>query len=78
MMELAQYLVQAVAEHVDSVKIDETTDEYGTLILTASVAQEDMGRLIGKGGKTVRAIRQVLRIRAIRDNVRVHFELANQ
>ena len=78
MMELAQYLVQAVTEHVDDVKVEETTDEYGTLILTASVAQEDMGRLIGKGGKTVRAIRQVLRIRAIRDNVRVHFELANQ
>ncbi|MDP3724436.1 MAG: KH domain-containing protein [bacterium] len=78
MRELAQYLVEAVAEQVDAVKIEETTDEYGTLILTASVSEEDMGRLIGKGGKTVRAIRQLLRIRAIRDNVRVHFELKDQ
>jgi hypothetical protein len=41
------------------------------------VDQEDMGRVIGRGGRTARAIRQVVKIAAIREGVHVHVDIAD-
>jgi predicted RNA-binding protein YlqC (UPF0109 family) len=55
------YVLTALVDEKDKLHIDSTTDEQGVL-LTVQVSSKDMGKLIGKGGQTVKALRTLLRI----------------
>jgi predicted RNA-binding protein YlqC (UPF0109 family) len=46
-------------------------------VLRLRVGHDDMGRVIGRGGRTARAIRQVVKIAAIREGVRAHVDIAD-
>lgn len=72
--ELLQTIVCAIVEKTEEVKIDERVDEMG-LLLTLSVAKEDMGKVIGKGGVTAQAIRTLLRVAGVRDSARVNLKI---
>lgn len=74
MKAFATYLLQNIATHPEDVRVEESA-ENDTILLTCSVHKDDIGKIIGKEGKTIHAIRQLLRVRAIRDNVRVHIQL---
>lgn len=76
MKELAEYIFKNIVDNPDKVNITESTNEEGGVLLTATVAEEDMGKVIGKSGKVINAIRQVLKIAAIRQNQRVNLTLA--
>ena len=54
----------------------EETDDGNTVTLTIKVAKEDMGRVIGKGGKIIQALRNLLKIKAIKEGKRVELTLA--
>lgn len=54
----------------------EETDNGNTVTLTVKVAKEDMGRVIGKGGKIIQALRNLLKIKAIKVGKRVELTLA--
>lgn len=56
-----QYVLSSIVEDKDALHIDGKIDELGVL-LTVSVSDRDMGKLIGKGGQTVKALRTLLRI----------------
>ena len=59
----------------DAVQIDEQS-EGGNVNLTLTVDPQDMGLIIGKNGQTIRAIRKLLTVRAIAENVRVNLQLS--
>jgi len=58
MRELVEFLARALVEDPDSVQVEEV-EEDGDLVLEISVGGDDLGRLIGKGGRVANAIRTV-------------------
>ena len=70
MTELLEFLVRALAEDPDAVEVEEL-EEDGNLIYEISVAEDDLGRVIGKGGRVANAIRTVAKAAAVRIERRV-------
>ena len=64
MQDLVLYIVKSLVSKPDEVKITDE-DRNGNLNLNLSVAQEDMGMIIGKSGQTIRAIRRLLGSRSM-------------
>ena len=56
-----RYVLDALVDDKGALSIEGRIDELGVL-LTVSVGETDMGKLIGKGGQTVKALRTLLRI----------------
>lgn len=56
-----RYVLESLVEDHDELSIEETVDQLGTL-LTVRVSERDMGKLIGKSGQTVKALRTLLRV----------------
>lgn len=74
MKELLEFIVTSLVTKPDAVLIDEQT-EGGNVNLNLTVDPQDMGLIIGKSGQTIRAIRKLLTVRAIAENVRVNLQL---
>lgn len=55
------YVLSSIVEDQDSLSIDVKTDDLG-ILFSVHVSDNDMGKLIGKGGQTVKALRTLLRI----------------
>jgi len=75
MRDLLEYLVKNIVEQPEAVEIEKTETEGGFVNLKLSVASEDMGMVIGKGGRIIRALRNLVRVKAIKENKRVNVEL---
>jgi len=73
MKELLEHIVKSIVNHPDDVKIDEreSVDFPGLNILTIDVAEDDKGVVIGRKGRTINAIRDLITINAIRNDKRV-------
>ena len=69
-----EYVIKALVDHPESVKIDRTVDEMGVL-LTLDVHQEDMGKIIGRNGNTAKAVRTLLRVVGMKNNARVNLKI---
>ena len=67
------YLVKALVDEPDGVEVD-AIDRRGGVQLEVRVAPGDMGRVIGKRGRTAQAIRAVTRAAAVKDGVEVNIE----
>ena len=76
MVDLLKFLISQIVDKPDAVEVTETTDETGTVILTATVDPNDMGKVIGKSGKIISAIRELVKVKAIKQNKRVRVVLA--
>jgi uncharacterized protein len=74
MKELVQYLAKSLVGNPDAVEINETISD-GTSIFELKVAKEDLGRIIGKQGRTAKAIRTLLNAAATIDNRKVVLEI---
>ena len=72
--EFLEMLIKALVENPDDVKIDRTVDEMGVL-MTLSVNQADMGKIIGRAGNTAKAIRTLLRVVGMKNNARVNLKI---
>lgn len=59
MKEVIEYIVKSLAEDEDAVKVELEENEAGELIVHVAVAESDMGRVIGKGGKVASSIRTI-------------------
>jgi predicted RNA-binding protein YlqC (UPF0109 family) len=70
MTELLEFLVKALVEDPEAVKIEEL-EEDGDLVYEISVAEGDLGRVIGKGGRIANAIRTIAKAAAVRIDRRV-------
>ena len=56
-------------------KIEEFEEDDGTLVLELSVAEDDYGQIIGRGGRTAQALRTVVKAAAVKDNRRVLIDI---
>jgi uncharacterized protein len=70
MTELLEFLVKALVEDPEAVVVEEL-EEDGDLIYEITVAEEDLGRVIGKGGRIANAIRTIAKAAAVRIDRRV-------
>jgi predicted RNA-binding protein YlqC (UPF0109 family) len=73
MRELVEFLARALVEDPDSVQVEEL-DEDGDLVLEVTVGRDDLGRLIGRGGRVANAIRTVAKAASTRAERRVLVE----
>ena len=71
MRELLEQLVRALVDRPDQVRIEEFTEDDGTVVFELSVAPEDYGKVIGRGGRTAQAIRAVVKAAGVRREKRV-------
>ena len=69
-----EYVVKALVDNPNDVKIERTVDEMGVLI-TLTVNPADMGKIIGRMGTTAKAIRTLLRIIGMKNNARVNLKI---
>ena len=74
MKDLLEFIVKNLVSNPEAVSIDERS-ENGNVDLLLTVDPKDMGLVIGKSGQTIRAIRKLLTVRAIAENVRVNLQL---
>jgi uncharacterized protein len=72
--EFLEMVVKALVDNPQDVVIDRTVDEMGVL-LTLSVSQQDMGKIIGRSGNTAKAIRTLLRVVGMKHNARVNLKI---
>ena len=59
MKELIEYIAQALVDHPEAVEVSEVEGEH-TSVIELKVAKEDLGKIIGKQGRTARSIRTIL------------------
>lgn len=77
MKEFVEYIVKNLVDHPDKVQINEIGGTQ-TLILELSVEKGDIGKIIGKRGKTISAIRTLLMSVASRNGIRVNLEILEE
>ena len=70
MKDLLEFLTRALVEDPDAVEVDEF-EENGDLVYEISVADDDLGRVIGKGGRVANALRAVAKAAAVKQERRV-------
>jgi len=73
-LQFLRYVMENLVEEKDALIIDGTIDDQGVL-LTVQVSAKDMGKLIGKGGQTVKALRILLRIIGGTSNQRINLKV---
>ena len=71
MKELVEVIAKALVDNPDEVKVTQTVEDDGTIVLELSVAKDDMGKVIGKKGRIAKSIRTVVKTVAIKENKKV-------
>lgn len=74
MKDLLEFIIKRITSKPEEVRID-LVEDSGISDLKLAVAQEDYGTIIGKNGRTIKSIRDVLRIRAQKENIRFNLTL---
>lgn len=69
-----QNIIEILVDHPESIEINEKQDELGTL-LSLKVAPEDMGTIIGRGGKTIDSLRTVIRVFGSKSGARMNLRI---
>jgi len=72
------FIVSSIVDNQDAVSISEEIDENGITNYLIQVAKEDVGKLIGKGGKVIRSLRNVMKIPAIKENKRIRVSISEE
>ena len=76
MTELLEYLARQLVDNPDEVRVEEL-DEGDTLVLRLHVAEDDLGKVIGRQGRIARALRTVVRAGSARERRRVQLEIVD-
>jgi len=74
MRDLVEFLARTLVEDPDAVSVEEI-DENGDIVLEVSVAEEDLGRVIGRGGRVANALRTIAKASGTRSDTRVMVEI---
>ena len=77
MEELLAYLARALVDDPDSLSVDSFTEDDGTIVLELHAPPDEAGRLIGRGGRTISALRTVLKASATRREKRVLIDVVD-
>jgi predicted RNA-binding protein YlqC (UPF0109 family) len=71
MRDLLDFLTRSLVENPDQVKVTEAEEIDGEVVLEVEVADDDLGRVIGRGGRVANALRSVMKAAATREDKRV-------
>jgi predicted RNA-binding protein YlqC (UPF0109 family) len=77
MKELLEYLARALVDEPDAVDVEQFEEDDGTVVLELSVADDDYGKVIGRGGRTAAALRTVVKAAAVKENRRVLVDIVD-
>ena len=77
MRELLEYLARELVDEPDEVEVEEFEEDDGTLVLELSVADDDYGKVIGRGGRTANALRLVVKAAAVKEERRVLVDIVD-
>jgi uncharacterized protein len=77
MKELLEYLARSLVDAPDAVRIEQFEEDDGTLVLELTVADDDYGRVIGRGGRTANALRTLVKAAAVKENRRVLVDIVD-
>ncbi len=77
MKDILQKLVSLIVDDPKSVSVEENEQE-DTTELTITVAKDDMGKVIGKEGKVIRSLRNIMKVPAIKQNKRIRISLSEK
>ena len=77
MRELLEYLARALVDEPDSVSVEQFEEDDGTIVLELAVADDDYGKVIGRGGRTANALRMVVKAAAVKVNRRVLVDIVD-
>lgn len=76
MKDTLQLIVSSIVDNKDDVKIDEEQSE-GIINLIINVNKDDIGKIIGKEGKVIRSIRNIMKIKAMKQDTRINISIAD-
>jgi predicted RNA-binding protein YlqC (UPF0109 family) len=77
MRDLLEYLARALVDDPESVSVEEFEEDDGTIVLELAVAEDDYGKIIGRGGRTANALRAVVKAAAVKENRRVLVDIVD-
>ncbi len=77
MKELLEYLARGLVDQPEQVRVNELNEDDGAIVLELSVADDDYGNVIGRGGRTAAALRTVIKTAAVRTNRRVFVDIVD-
>jgi uncharacterized protein len=75
--ELLEYLARGLVDEPDEVRIKEVREDDGSVVLELSVARDDYGNVIGRGGRTATALRTVVKTAAVQYGRRVFVDIVD-
>ena len=76
MGEVVEYLAKALVDTPDEVRVTETEDGDRVQV-RLDVAEDDWGKVIGKGGRIASSMRALVKVAAVREDVRVNLEIGD-
>src|SRR3954469_5036280 len=77
MRDLLESLARKLVDEPNRVSVDQFEEDDGTIVLELAVAEDDYGRIIGRGGRTANALRTVVKAAAVKENRRVLVDIVN-
>jgi uncharacterized protein len=77
MRDLLEYLARGLVEEPDEVEVTEVREDDGTTVLELSVAQDDYGNVIGRGGRTASALRTIIKCAGLKRGQRVFVDIVD-
>jgi predicted RNA-binding protein YlqC (UPF0109 family) len=77
MKELLEYLARGLVGEPDRVSVTEINEDDGSLVLELSVAPDDYGSVIGRGGRTATALRTVVKAASVHDKRSVFVDIVD-
>ena len=75
--ELLEFLAKTLVDHPDQVEVHEFEEDDDTIVLELIVAEEDRGKVIGRQGRTAKALRAIMKAGGIKDGKRVLVEIVD-
>ena len=78
MKDLIEFIAKALVETPDAVSVVEEESSDGTVVVKLAAAPEDMGRIIGKQGRTAKAMRTLLNAKSTRESRRVILQILEE
>ncbi|MDE3097078.1 MAG: KH domain-containing protein [Chloroflexota bacterium] len=76
MKDIIEFIAKALVDHPDDVKVTEE-EERGRVVVRLEVAEDDYGKVIGKGGRIAQAMRAMLKVSAVRHEEYASLEIGD-
>jgi predicted RNA-binding protein YlqC (UPF0109 family) len=77
MREFLEYLARSLVDEPEQVTVEQFEEDDGTVVLELAVAEDDYGKIIGRGGRTANALRTVVKAAAVKEGRRVLVDIVD-